>query len=141
MIPLVEVNYLAIIVAAIVGTIIGALWYGVIFSKPWMRLHGFDKLAKSELDKMKKKGHKSMIGHFIVLLIIGYALAHMLAYAQVATIAESIIGAVWIWFGFMATVIFGAVLWEKMPIKLYVINAAHYLVVLAVMAVIITAWV
>ena len=36
-----EINYLAVIVAAIVGFSIGSLWYGPLFGKTWNREVGF----------------------------------------------------------------------------------------------------
>ncbi|MBI3026774.1 DUF1761 domain-containing protein, partial [Candidatus Woesearchaeota archaeon] len=47
----------------------------------------------------------------------------------------------WVWIGFLATTQIGMVLWEGKPIKLYIINTLHYLVVLAVMSAILAVWV
>ena len=41
-------NYAAVIVAAIAYWILGAIWYGVLFGKPWMALEGItDAQARS----------------------------------------------------------------------------------------------
>ncbi len=34
------VNWLSVLVAALTGFVIGSLWYGPLFQKPWMRLTG-----------------------------------------------------------------------------------------------------
>jgi len=49
---MIELNYLAIIAAAIASMLIGWLWYGPLFGKQWMKLAG---LKKSDMKKMKKK--------------------------------------------------------------------------------------
>jgi hypothetical protein len=43
------VNYLAVVVAAFVNSIIGSLWYGVIFGKPWQKLSGFSEMKGTRL--------------------------------------------------------------------------------------------
>ena len=43
---MVHVNYLAVLVAAVVVFILGWLWYSpLLFYKPWMRLRGLDPNA------------------------------------------------------------------------------------------------
>ena len=42
------VDYMAVLVAAVVMFAIGALWYMVLFAKQWGEMFGFDKLSKKE---------------------------------------------------------------------------------------------
>ena len=49
-----ELNYLAIILAAIAQFLVGWIWYGPIFGKLWGKIHGFDKLSKEVQQKMMK---------------------------------------------------------------------------------------
>ncbi|MFN3694309.1 MAG: DUF1761 domain-containing protein, partial [Ignavibacterium sp.] len=37
----VSINYLAVLVCGIISMVIGSLWYGPLFSKLWMKQHGF----------------------------------------------------------------------------------------------------
>ena len=141
MAPPVDINYLAVLVAAIAAMAIGFLWYGPLFGKVWIRLMGFDKLNKKEMDKMKEKGKKSMPIAFVVSLIMSYILAHFVDYTQAATFADGAIAGIWLWLGFIATVQIGSVLWEGKPVKLYIINTLHYLVTLIVMGGILAVWV
>lgn len=80
---------------------------------------------------------KSIVGMFIALLIMNLVLAHMLAYMQAKTAIEALMDGFWVWLGFIATVMFGGVLWEGTKTKLYTINVLHYLVILLVSSVII----
>src|SRR5262245_11433222 len=44
--PMVHVNYLAVVVAAVAAFLLGWLWYSpLLFLKPWMRLRGLDPAA------------------------------------------------------------------------------------------------
>lgn len=47
-----DINFLAVAAATVAQFIVGMLWYGVIFSKAWGQIHGFDKLSKEEQQKM-----------------------------------------------------------------------------------------
>ena len=46
----------------------------------------------------------------------------------------------WIWLGFLATTMINVVLWENKPFTLYLLQAAHYLVGLALMGGILAVW-
>ena len=86
------------------------------------------------------------MGKTYVIMVIGtlvtsYVLAHFVDYLDATNIAGALAAAFWIWLGFVATVILGGVLWEGKPWKLYFLNAAYYLVNLAVIAVILALWV
>ena len=134
----VDINYLAVLAAAIAAIVLGFLWYGPLFGKQWIKLMNFDKKKRSE---MKNKG----MGKTYVIMVVGtlvtsYVLAHFVDYLDATNVAGALTAAFWIWLGFVATVILGGVLWEGKPWKLYFLNAAYYLVNLAVMASILAVW-
>ena len=82
-----------------------------------------------------------MVGGFITALVMAYVLAHFVAIAGAGDAMGALQLAFWIWLGFIATVQIGIVLWEGKPWKLYFLNAAYWLVNLAVMAIILALWV
>ena len=133
------INYVAVLAAAIASIVLGFLWYGPLFGKQWIALMNFDKKKMSE---MKNKG----MGKIYTIMIVGtlatsFVLAHFVDYLDATNIAGALQAAFWIWLGFVATVILGSVLWEGKPWKLYFLNAAYWLVNLAVMAAILALWV
>jgi len=139
MVPIVSVNYLAVLAAGIVSIVLGFLWFGPLFGKQWTSLMGFDK---KKMEEAKKKG----MGRTYAIMIIGtlvtsYVLAHFVDYLDATNISGALQAAFWIWLGFIATVMLGSVLWEGKPWKLYFLNAAYWLVNLAVMAIILAVWV
>ena len=133
------INFVAVVAAAVASIVLGFLWYGPLFGKQWIALMNFDKKKMSE---MKNKGMGKTYAIMIIgTLVTSYVLAHFVDYLDATTVAGALTAAFWIWLGFVATVILGGVLWEGKPWKLYFLNAAYYLVNLAVMAVILAVWV
>lgn len=138
--PLFEVNYLAVLVSAVVGFVIGMLWYSpLLFGNIWVKLIG---MSKEDLEKAKKKGMaKTMLIAIISVLVMSFVLAHFVDIAGASTVTEGIQAGFLIWLGFIATVMLNSVLWENKPFRLYVLNIAHYFVVLIVMGAILAVWV
>ena len=134
----VNVNIVAVLVAAVVSTILGALWYGPLFGRTWMRLSG---LGKAKPNQMKKKGMgKSYFLNFIATLVTAYVLAVFVVLAGATTIGTGVIVGFWVWLGFVATLTLGSVLWEGKSVNLYWLNNAYGLINLAVMAAILAVW-
>jgi len=125
--PIVAVDYVAVIAAAVVSFVIGFLWYGPLFGKTWMKLMNFSKDAN-----MKKGMAGKMVAHFIANIILTFVLAHVLAWTQAATIASAAGAAFLVWLGFFATTALGQVLWEGKSTKLYVLNVVYSLITLVV---------
>lgn len=136
-------NYLAIFAAAISSMVIGSLWYGPVFGKPWMKLMGW---KKENMKGIKQAEMMKMYGlQFVGSLVMAFVLAHALVFAA-SYLGESGVSAglqtgFWNWIGFIAPVTLGSVLWEGKSWKLWILNNAYYLVVLCSMGVILSLWV
>lgn len=50
-----NINYVAVLVAAVAQFIFGAIWYTPIFGKLWGKIHGFDKATPEEQKVMTKE--------------------------------------------------------------------------------------
>ena len=133
------VNYLAIIVAAIVAYAIGAFWYSPAgFGTKWTKLMNF---KKKDIKKAKEKGMtKAYIGTGINQLITAGVLAYFIQSLNMVTLQQGAIVGLWAFIGFYATTLMGGVFWENKPWGLYYLNAGHALVSLVVMGAIIGAW-
>ncbi len=139
MAPPVDLNYLAILVSVVASFILGLLWYSpLLFRKPWMKMMG---ITQQHMEESKKKGMaKLYIGNFVTTLIMVYVLSHFVDYAQAKTITDGLQLGLWVWLGFIATLLFGSILWEGKPFKLFLINAGYRLVELLIVASILSAW-
>lgn len=137
---IVPINYLAVVVAAIVNFVLGWLWYGPLFSKPWAIMSGVSMDKKPEAGMMAR----SMIVMFIGSLLMAWILAHALvfgnAYLGARGVSSGLMVGFFNWLGFIAPVTIGVVLWENKPLKLWFINAGYYLVGLCLMGVILALW-
>jgi len=135
--PQIVINYWAILVSAIVMQVIGFVWYGPLFGKAWMRLMGF---ADADKEKMKKKASTGYFVMFVTSLIMIYVLKHFVIYAGAHDVAGGMKVAFWLWFGFIAPVQLGAVLWDGKPTKLFALNTLYHLISLLVVGAILVAW-
>jgi hypothetical protein len=116
------------------------VWYSkALFGEVWMGLIGF---SDADIEKAKEAGMaKTMVVAFIASLVMGYVLANVVDFIQAKTALDGALTGFMIWLGFVATVLLNTVLWEKRPVKLYLINSFQILVSLVVMGAILTVWV
>lgn len=136
--PTAVINYLAVVVSAIVSMVLGGFWYSpFLFGKRWTEGMNF---APKDLLDMKKRANASYAINFLLLLLMAFVLAHFVDYAQATTFIEGVQAGFWVWLGFIATVSLGSVLWEGKPIQVYLINAGYQLVSLVMMGIILTLW-
>jgi len=129
------VNWLAIVVAAIVQFVIGWLWYGPVFGKTWMSLMGINPQSVS-----REGMGKTVVGSLIGSLVTAYVLARLVGMMGAGTAAGGIAAGFWAWLGFVATVTLASVLYEKRSWNLYLLNNGYQLASLAVMGAILAAW-
>ncbi|HLF54444.1 MAG TPA: DUF1761 domain-containing protein [Candidatus Nanoarchaeia archaeon] len=131
------VNYWAVLCAAISGFVIGWIWYGPLFGRQWAKLM---KFTSKGLKKMKMTPAKAMTFGFVSVLVTAYVLAHFVNLLNLTNWGGAAQFAFWAWLGLVAPVQFGAFLWEGKPLKLFLLNTAHNLVVLIVMSGILAIW-
>ncbi len=125
--------------------IIGFLWYGPLFGKPWSEMMGLGIFSPEAQKEMQKKMMPGYIASFIGALAMAFVLAHAIifasAYLKTSGVSAGLTGAFWNWLGFIAPVTIGVIFWESKPLKLWLINASYWLVSLLVMGVILSLWV
>ena len=138
----ITIDYLAIVSAAAAAMALGALWYGPLFGKEWRRLMG---MSMDDVKSMPLSVTQAMGLGFVVALIMAYVLNHILVfsttfYGNELNYTAGLMSAFWIWLGFVTTTQIGVVLWEGKPWKLFFLNTAYSLVLLAAMGIIISSW-
>jgi len=134
-----EVNLLAVLVAAIVSMMIGSMWYSpLLFGKIWMKLSGVS------FPKSKKKQQQMMLTAYglglLSSLVTAYFLAHFISVMDADSAGAGAQIAFWAWLGFVLTTQFGAVIWEQRSYKLLLIGGSNMLVSFLAMGVILAVW-
>ncbi|HVN94368.1 MAG TPA: DUF1761 domain-containing protein [Terracidiphilus sp.] len=115
-----------VVVAAIVEWLLGALWYGLIFRKSWMAMAGFSDTNKP------KNGALGMVSSLIACLLLTYVIAHVVSWAGAMTFTGGAKLGVICWLGFMAPPLFTQHIFENRRANLFAINAAYWLLVMAI---------
>lgn len=134
--PEVSINYLAVLVGAIVSMVIGAVWYSMpVFGKLWMQEIG------KKMDDLKGGAKTGYIVAFVSALVMSYILAHFVDYTGATTVTTGAITGFWIWFGFVATVGAAKTVFTGKSFKLFAIDYGYHLVELVVMGMILAVWV
>lgn len=126
------INWLAVLVAAVLFMIIGMFWYSpAAFGNQWMKLVG-----KTKKDIRSANSVPMYIGSFLVALVLSYVLAEFLLVTSSVTLAEAISTAFWAWVGFTATFGLSNMMFQGKPPQLFAIDSGYYLVSMLLMAVI-----
>ena len=130
-----KTNYAAIVVAAVAYWLLGAVWYGVLFSKPWM-----------ELEHMSMEQAKSMnpvLPYVITLLLnllIAYVVAQICVWRNANTVGRGAAVGVLLWVGIVGPLTFTTYMYEMRPHLLFAINEFYPLAGLVLMGAILGAW-
>jgi len=130
-----RINYLAVLVAAIAYWVLGAVWYGVLFNKPWMALeHMTIERAESV--------HPAIpyLVAFLLELLIAYSLAQLCIWRNANTAGRGASVGVLVWIGFIGPIAFMNYMFEMRPKELYAINEFYPLAGLVLMGVILGGW-
>jgi hypothetical protein len=139
-----QVNYLAVIVAAIVIFVLGGLWYSpVLFAKRWIALQGRTE-EQMRADAASANMPVMYLMAFITSLIIAWAMA-VLANAFPPTpgangVMRGVTLGLFCWFGFVLPTTFATSLFSMKPRQLWLIDAGYNLVSFVIAGAIILGW-
>lgn len=135
----IDVNYTAILIAAIAQMVLGFIWYGPLFGREWMKLVG---MTEKDKEAAKSGMGKTYALSFLGSLVMSYVLAHFLRLAGAETAMTGAQGGFWVWLGFVATTGMNEFLWavKPKPWKLYWINQSYILVGLLIAGAILATW-
>jgi len=76
----------------------------------------------------------------IVALIMFYVLSLVVDWTGAKSIGAGAAAGFWMWLGFVGTVLFNSVLYERRPRALYVLNAGYFLVSLLIGGAVLAVW-
>jgi hypothetical protein len=132
-----KTDYWAIVVTAVVAFVLGALWYSpLLFGKVYLEVRGMSPGAMAHV----RPAAGELIGEFAKNLVVAFVLAHFVVRLGVGDWKSALQLGLWVWVGFQAMLLMGAVLHEKMPWMLYAIHAGDAFVKTLSMTVILGVW-
>jgi hypothetical protein len=130
-----KTNYAAVFVAALAYWVLGALWYGFLFAKPWMAL---EHLSEEQVKNMNPV--LPYLITFALNLLIAFVLAQICIWRSANTAARGAALGILLWIGFVGPVTFTNYMYEMRPLQLFAINEFYSLVGLSLMGAILGAW-
>jgi hypothetical protein len=137
-----SINFVAVLVSAVVVFILGFLFHGPVSGKLWMKLANIHPTGKEKMSDM----YGQMFWNFVVNVITASVMAMIFALVFTSTLmgpATWLRGAVmgaWIWLGFLATSSYIEVIWMGRSWKLWLFEAVCSLINMVVMGAIIAGW-
>jgi hypothetical protein len=133
-----EINYLAVFVAALIYYAGGALWYSpVLFGKGWMGLVG---LTEEKIKESQKEAWKSYLTALVAALVISYGIARIEGYMNVITFSGGLQTGFWAWLCFVITTMATNNTFAGRPVKLLMIDSGYHLYGFLVVGIILAVW-
>lgn len=125
------INWLAVVVAALVHTVVGLIWF-----QPWLFGLKWVEYTKASLKPATKWLPVGLIGH----LLMAFVLVILIKMANATNFWGGALMGIIVCIGFMATLEAGELIWEKIPFKLYLLRVGNQLLGMAVMGGILAVW-
>lgn len=138
-----KLNYLAVIVTAILSLGLGYLWFTVFFGKPWAKIMNYDRSVQPTKQGMMRSFAIFLVGAVFTSLVFAGLIeaARMIAYfGYLPKGTEPLLMVLAVWLGFYLPQSLGRVSWEGKCWGFVVINAGYDLVRLLMMAGIFWFW-
>ena len=131
-----DVNYLAVVVAAIAGMVIGAAYFmPAVAGRAWMK-----SIGKTAEDLSGANQPVQYVLAAIFQLLIATTVAAAIGWADANSLGGGILVGAILWLGLGAPIVALTLLFELRGVTNHVIVALHTLIALVVMGAIIGAW-
>ncbi len=130
-----KTNYAAVFISALAYWLLGALWFGVLFSKPWMALENITMEQAKSMNPVLP-----YVVSFLLNLLIAYALSQVCIWRNANTAGRGASVGVLLWIGFIGPITYTTYMYEMRPKELFAINQFYPLAGMVLMGAILGAW-
>ncbi|MGH7332076.1 MAG: DUF1761 domain-containing protein [Candidatus Rokuibacteriota bacterium] len=137
--PPVELDYLAIVVAAAAYFVLGGLWYGLLFARPWMRAMGWapDRQMTDEEKRRAMPGYVvSLVGALVAVTVLAMLVDYAGATDWMAGASLGLLAGV----AFSLSTSAPSMFFEGRSRTLWMINEAYNLTALVIAGVVLALW-
>ncbi len=132
------INFLAVIVSAVVAFGLGAIWYSpLLFAKQWMAFNGY---GPEQVKAMQANARKAYAVSFVCQLVIAFALASLVAITHMIGLLAGVKLALLCWLGFAVALGLMANVYSDRPLKAFLLDAGYQLLYFVVMGIILVSW-
>jgi hypothetical protein len=131
------INYLAVVIAAIVAWLAGAVWY-MTLGKTWMAALGTTAEEMAEA-RSQPGAFLPFVYAFVAELVMAWVLAGLIGHLGPLTLRGGIISGAFCWLGFVITTLLVNNSFTRRDWRLLFIDGGHWLLVLLLMGAIIGA--
>lgn len=131
------INWWAVLVAAVASFIVGGIWYGAVFLKAWVKLHGFTEEKQKELGK--KQGMNFAL-FFACDLLMALVVSLLVAALNIHSLMSGAALGLWLWLGLQMTQTLSLNAAAGKPAGIFWIDASKQLAALVAMGMILGAW-
>lgn len=109
-----NINYFAVVIAAVAQFVVGAIWYMPLFGSQWRDIHGFGKLSKAEQDQAQKEMMPMLGIQFVGTVITSIVLAKLIVVLPNYSAYSLALAA---WLGFIVPIQVSAIMFGGTPAK------------------------
>lgn len=133
----VDYNFVAIGVAALATMPLGAVWYDVIFKKPFTKLTGSEKFDKKTQNRILGVGMSvTIVGAFLLSALL-WAMGQIVgSFYEISTVSASLQFGLVAWLVLLALRVLMHDTFENRPTKLTAIHMSYDLAVIAVLVIV-----
>ncbi len=133
--PIADINYVAVLVAALIFMAVGFVWYSLsVFGKTWMKEVG---LKEADLKAGPGTGYAFAM---LAGLVQAYVLAHFVDYVYATTWVDGLTVGLWVGVGFTAMAIGANYVFARRSAQLWLIDAGYFVTSLALAGALLAVW-
>jgi hypothetical protein len=116
--------------------IVGAMWYGPILGKLWMKQYGYTEEDLRKDFNPGKTYSLAVLGHIVMALVVAY----MISLTNAQTISEGFRISFSCWLGFIAATMFINNFFSRKTLTLFFIDSGYQIVNMVVFGIILVLW-
>lgn len=136
--PALQINFLAVVVAAVATFALGALWYSpVLLGKHWVVAHGY---TSERIEQMRRGAGRAYAISALCFLAMAAAVAVIVSYLDLHRPLQGLKLGLLLWAGFAFPLGLTANAYSDRRLSAFLIDAGYQLVYLLIMGAIIAAW-
>ena len=132
-----HVNYLAVVAAAVAMFLVGGVWYGAIFGKAWVRLHGY---TPEQTKAMQGSAAKTYAIFLVTDLVRAWLTVLCFNALHVTSVAGAVCAATTLWIAYSATFHCENYAAHRKPFAAFLLDAGYQFLASAAGGVILVLW-